>query len=441
VGTAPLTVTFRDQSSGAVDSLRWDYGDGTNSTTSALTHTHPYTQPGTYTVTLTVNGLGGTDTQTTTIRVVSQTYTTTTRVITYTYDKLYRLTGADYSSGEAFAYTYDPVGNRTVHTRTLTATTVITYAYDAANRLVNVDGVDYTWDANGNLLSDGVRTFTYDAANRLTSVTSGMLTTTFEYDGLPAPVAQAQVGNRMAQTVDGVTTEYVLDIAGGLPEVIVATTGGAGTRYVQVQGQILGQQESGAWVYILPDHLGSVRQLVGSGSQVDLAQSYDPFGILFETSGSGESDFGYTGERWDSEAGLLYLRARYYDPGVGRLLSKDRFSGDSNRPQTLSGWDYVENNPTNLVDSTGFYSMKEIKGFFHNAPTYLDVLRYFEPGGHLEGRWGWLKVLRKAEDGDRILVIMNSLNYCGPGVHVCIISPDCLANISPIREDVSGVFQ
>jgi YD repeat-containing protein len=109
---------------------------------------------------------------------------------------------------------------------------------------------------------------------------SGTLTTTFEYDGLPALVAQAQVGNRTAQTVNDVTTEYVLDVAGGLPEVIVATTGGASTQYVQVQGQILGQQESGAWVYILPDALGSVRQLVGSDGQVALAQGYDPFGVL-----------------------------------------------------------------------------------------------------------------------------------------------------------------
>jgi RHS repeat-associated protein len=255
-----------------------------------------------------------------------------------------------------------------------------------------------------------VRTFAYDAANRLTSVTSGTLTTTFEYDGLPAPVAhrpgtgQAQVGNRTAQTVGGVTTEYVLDVAGGLPEVIVATTGGASTRYVQVQGQILAEYEAGAWGYVLPDHLGSVRQLVGSDSQVDLAQSFDPFGVLFETSGSGESDFAYTGEGWDSEAGVLYLRARCYEPGVGRFTSWDRFAGDFNKPQTLNGWSYADGNPINLVDPAGLYSMKEIKGFFYNAPTYLHVLRYFERGGGLEGRWGWLEVLRKAEDGDQIQV-------------------------------------
>jgi RHS repeat-associated protein len=204
----------------------------------------------------------------------------------------------------------------------------------------------------GNLLSDGVRTFTYDAANRLTSVTSGTLTTAFEYDGL---------GNRTAQTVDGVTTEYVLDVAGGLPEVIVATTGGASTRYVQVQGQILAQQDSGAWTHILADHLGSVRQLVGSDSRVDLAQSFDPFGVLFETSGSGESDFAYTGEWWDSEAGVVFLRARYYDPVEGRFVAKDPWPGDELRPQSVNGWSYVEGNPVSGTDPTGLrYSSEPI---------------------------------------------------------------------------------
>jgi YD repeat-containing protein len=150
------------------------------------------------------------------------------------------------------------------------------------------------------LRTRGTNVYTWDTANRLMSANVDGVASSFEYDGS---------GNRATQTVDGVTTEYVLDVAGGLPEVIVATTGGASTRYVQVQ--VLAQQDSGAWVHILPDHLGSVRQLVGSDSQVDLAQSFDPFGVPFETSGSGESEFVYTGEWWDAEAELLYLRVRY----------------------------------------------------------------------------------------------------------------------------------
>jgi RHS repeat-associated protein len=281
------------------------------------------------------------------------------------------------------------------------------------------------------LLAQGTNVYTWDAANRLVSANVDGVVSSFEYDGS---------GNRTAQTVDGVTTEYVLDVAGGLPEVIVATTSGAITRYVQIQGQVLAQQDSGAWTYILPDHLGSVRQLVGSDSQVDLAQSFDPFGVPFETSGSGVSDFGYTGEWWDSEAGLLYLRARYYEPAVGRLISKDRFPGDFNEPQTLNGWSYVDGNPVNLVDPTGLYSMKEIKGFFYNAPTYLHVLRYFERGGGLEGRWGWLEVLRSAEDGDRILVIEARTSYCAPG-DVLFYGRHSLPYPSYVREDLSGIFR
>jgi YD repeat-containing protein len=265
-GSARLAVSFTNDSSGGVDSLVWDYGDGITGTTSALTHTHVYTWPGVYTVSLRVAGLGGSDALTRS-HYITVTYPITTRVITYTYDPLYRLTGADYSTGESFVYAYDAVGNRTVHTRTLTATTVITYAYeceaslkrskrDAANRLdyFYEDGVltDLDWDANGNLRTQGTSVYTWDAANRLVSANVDGVASSFEYDGS---------GNRTAQTVDGVTTEYVLDVGGGPPEVIVATTGGASTQYVQVQvqGQILAEQEAGAWGYVLPDHLGSVR--------------------------------------------------------------------------------------------------------------------------------------------------------------------------------------
>jgi RHS repeat-associated protein len=121
-----------------------------------------------------------------------------------------------------------------------------------------------------------------------------------------------------------------------------------------VQGQILVQQDAGAWAYILPDHLGSVRQLVDSDSQVDLAQSFDPFGVPFETSGSGESDFGYTGEWWGSYNDLLFLRARYYDPDVGRFLTPDPRPGKPLEPHSLfPSYQYANNNPINFIDPVG----------------------------------------------------------------------------------------
>ena len=106
---------------------------------------------------------------------------TTHRVITYTYDPLYRLTDAGYSTGEYYRYSYDAVGNRVQLTRD--EGRVTSYEYDAANRLTSVNGVGYTWDDNGNLLSDGVRSYGYDHANRLVQVVSGTLTTGFTYNG------------------------------------------------------------------------------------------------------------------------------------------------------------------------------------------------------------------------------------------------------------------
>jgi YD repeat-containing protein len=129
-------------------------------------------------------------------------------VIDYQYDDLYRQTAADYSSGEFFHYTYDRVGNRLTQD-TLAGTNV--YIYDIANRLTSVDGVSYSWDDNGNLLSDGITTYSYDHANRLTAVSGQPSAYGFAYNGL---------GGRLRQTIDGVPTNYTLDLNAGLTQVL-----------------------------------------------------------------------------------------------------------------------------------------------------------------------------------------------------------------------------
>lgn len=105
----------------------------------------------------------------------------TSTTIDYVYDPLYRLTAADYSSGEFFHYSYDEVGNRLTQ-QTLAGTN--SYTYDAPDRLIDRDGVAFTWDATGNLLSDGLRSYAYDHANRLTQVVQGLDTYTFTYNWL-----------------------------------------------------------------------------------------------------------------------------------------------------------------------------------------------------------------------------------------------------------------
>jgi YD repeat-containing protein len=70
-----------------------------------------------------------------------------------------------------------------------------------------VDGVAYTWDDNGNLLDDGVNTYAYDHANRLMTVTGPEITASYAYNGL---------GDRLEQTVDGIPTQFTMDLASGL---------------------------------------------------------------------------------------------------------------------------------------------------------------------------------------------------------------------------------
>ena len=59
--------------------------------------------------------------------------------------------------------------------------------------------------------------------------------------------------------------------------------------------------------------------------------------------------FRFTGREWDADSGLYYYRARYYDPSIGRFISRDPLGSDG----SANLYVYTENNPTNRVDPTG----------------------------------------------------------------------------------------
>jgi RHS repeat-associated protein len=271
---------------------------------------------------------------------------TTTQIITYTYDPLNRLTAADYSSGEAFAYEYDAVGNRTVFTQTLGSTTVTTYTYDAANRLTAAGNVEYTWDARGNLIGDGTFTYTYNAAGRLVRACRGeqllALTTTLVY-------TYNASGLRVAQSVDGVEATFAWDTALPLAQVM-ATSDGALDLYGL--GRI-GELQGGEWAYPLADALGSVRQWTDDGGAVSYAAGYTPYGQALWQAGSTASAWGFTGEWWDADAELLYLRARWYDVYLNQFVSPDTIVPDFRNPQSINRYTYALGNPIRYTDPEG----------------------------------------------------------------------------------------
>jgi RHS repeat-associated protein len=262
-------------------------------------------------------------------------YSTT---ISYDYDPLYRLTAADYSSGEYFHYSYDPVGNRLSET---TPGGVITSTYDVANRLSSVGGTSYTWDDNGNLLGDGVNTYTFDHANRLTGVTNQQSSISYAYNGL---------GDRIQQTADSVTTNFTLDLVAGLTQVLADGT----NTYLYGMGRIAQVGSNGA-EYFLGDALSSVRQLTSANGDITLSHAYEPFGEVTGSAGQGITSFGFAGEWATALEGidLTYLRARWYAPGIGKFTSRDTWRGSSIMPASYNLWLYAYNNPVKLFDPSG----------------------------------------------------------------------------------------
>jgi RHS repeat-associated protein len=90
---------------------------------------------------------------------------------------------------------------------------------------------------------------------------------------------------------------------------------------------------------------GSIRQMTDSSGKATYSASYDPYGQVIDQSSASASTHGYTGAQTD-ETGLLDLRARYYDPGLGTFLTQDP-AGAGNP------YAYANGNPISLTDPTG----------------------------------------------------------------------------------------
>ena len=262
--------------------------------------------------------------------------------VVWTCERIYRVRHAAAVSKVSYARVYYVVGNR----KTMSSPDgEVSYTYDAANRLTSAGGVSYTWDDYGNLTSDGVRSYAYDQTNRLTQATQGSQTTQFAYNGDGVRTC-GEHSRTTSKTTGGDTTQYILDLAATLPVVI------SDTEAVYLYGlDIIAQQQSERLHY-MHDGLGSVRQLVDTTGQVETNCAYDPFGVPM-MGGNVYNPYQFTGEAWDADVELLYLRARYYQPEVGRFVTKDPWAGDVWRPSTLSGYTYIDSNPTSYMDPSG----------------------------------------------------------------------------------------
>ncbi len=253
---------------------------------------------------------------------------------TYSYDGVLRL--VDVSN--QVAYTYDDAD------RVIAMPAVVTLAYDDADQLSTADGGTFSYDRRANRISFAPNsgttlTFTYDGANRLTGY-EGTATCTYAYDG---------DGLRVSKTPTGGTTEaYVWDRRTRLPAILADggsyyIYGPAGMPLEQVNG-------SGAAFFYHADQLGSIRMITDSKGATAATYTYDVYGNTVSSTNPGQvsNPFGYAGAYSDAESGLLYLRARYYDPSTAQFIS-----GDPLFSRTAHRYVYANASPLNLVDPTG----------------------------------------------------------------------------------------
>jgi RHS repeat-associated protein len=106
---------------------------------------------------------------------------------------------------------------------------------------------------------------------------------------------------------------------------------------------------------------GNVRQLTNSPGTVTDKYEYDAFGNDVYHTGTTPNNYLYRGEQYDSDLGLYYLRARYYNPATGRFLSRDPAEAKLTDPATLHRYLYAGGDPINRVDPMGEEAFLESK--------------------------------------------------------------------------------
>lgn len=136
---------------------------------------------------------------------------------------------------------------------------------------------------------------------------------------------------------------------------ILETDGNNGVKTQYIRGvNYIAQYSNGASLaYFLYNGHGDTVQTVTAAGEVQNNYDYDIFGSPILTIETDACNIRYAGEYLDNETGLYYLRARYYDPNIGRFISEDSYWGEDSNPLNLNLYTYCYNNPIRFIDPTG----------------------------------------------------------------------------------------
>jgi RHS repeat-associated protein len=273
---------------------------------------------------------------------------------TYGYDSLDRLTSASQTAA-TYGWTYDANGNRLAQITTNASAFAIS---TSSNQMTGITGTltrSYTFDAAGNVLSDGTNTYTYNNRGRLSSAVTTAGTFNYVYNGL---------GQRIEKHSSSTETLFVYDESGHL----LGEYNGSGAMIEETvwMGDLpvatLRPSGSGIGVYYIhADHLNASKSITRpSDNAIVWRWDQDPFGTAAPTQnpsslGTFVYNLRFPGQYYDSETGLNYNYFRDYDPQVGRYVESDPIGLHGG----INSYTYLRGNSIGLIDPFGLYCLSD----------------------------------------------------------------------------------
>lgn len=305
---------------------------------------------------------------------IQRLYLGSIHTINYKYDTLNRLLEANYSDGYYEHFNYDGIGNRLTKS---TPDKTTRYSYNAENQLIQYDDIILSYDQLGNLQKKETAycttIYSYNEQNLLSKVECRDSIIVFEYDVW---------GNRISKTVNGIKTHYINDLRTPLTNVLVEEREGNSIQYCYAGGIHSSESNKGNDYYLFDSPNRNVSFVANEEGCIENHYEYSSFGELRNYNKHEYNNHLFSGQQYDEETGLIYLRNRYYDPETGRFISKDPYPGTPFNPQTLNPYTYVLNNPVNLIDLTGRHEELPPEGMvfydvcaYDRVPWYLHLTR------------------------------------------------------------------